>query len=477
MTTLIWLRDDLRLADNPALHAAVERGEPVLLVYILDEVSPGIRPLGGAVKWWLHESLSSLSARVAGRGGRLLLRRGAGFDVIRELLRETKASAIFWNRRYGLAERTVDTAVKEYAHASGIEAESFAAHLLFEPWMIRTGSNTPYTVFTPFWKACLSRPEPPRAPLPDVTKFGQHDASLDALASDELGAWQLQPSQPDWAMGLRNKWKVGEPAAVEALEVFVNKGLPHYGTGRDFPAQHVTSELSPHLRFGEISPHQIWHRIEQVKKKADAPLLANAAKFLSEVGWREFSYNLLFHWPELATVNFDRKYDSFPWLPPEPEQLAAWREGRTGIPLVDAGMRELWQTGTMHNRVRMVAASFLIKNLLIDWRVGEAWFWDTLVDADPASNAASWQWVAGSGADAAPYFRVFNPLLQAEKFDPQGIYLKRYLGDYEMPMLSGYPEPIVDVKESRDRALAALKHLEGVPRQIDPPHPFEPSEA
>lgn len=469
-TSIVWLRDDLRIADNPALNAAVETaastGGDVVVVYIRDEVTEGIRPLGSASNWWLHGSLENLAYRLDRLGARLVLRSGGAHDVMRDLIRETSATHVFWNRRYGLAERNLDATIKEYAKASGLEAASFAANLLHEPWTIRTGSGTPYTVFTPFWKTCVNQLTPPRAPLPAPTAIAGYPGEL---ASDELADWHLRPTNPDWAMGFGYRWTVGEHGAEAALERFVTERLDDYAIGRDEPARTTTSELSPHLRFGEISPFQIWARIEQVKRGASDATLKNCTKFLAEVGWREFSYHLLFHWPDLATVNFDARFNSFAWGAPEPEVLRAWQQGETGIPLVDAGMRELWQTGYMHNRVRMVAASFLIKNLLIDWRVGEAWFWDTLVDADPASNAASWQWVAGSGADAAPYFRVFNPVLQAEKFDGNKTYLRKYLGDFELGELGGYPDPIVDLKQTRDRALAAFAEVSGLPRAIRPP--------
>ena len=476
-TRIVWLRDDLRVADNPALLAGVhatETGDTVdslVVVYILDQQSPGIRPLGGATKWWLHHSLEALADKIHRLGGRLILRQGAAHDVIRELIAESGASAIFWNRRYGGAERALDADIKSFAKASGLNAQSFQASVLFEPWTVRTGGATPYTVFTPFWKSCINNHDIPRLPLeaPTTLPAAPLAANGDLLPSDDLDGWDLRPTSPDWSAGLAHRWNVGENAAEARLEDFIATRLTEYADGRDSPSRLVTSELSPHLRFGEISPFQIWHRVEVAKAHGDAVVLKNSLKFMAEVGWREFSYHLLYHWPDLATVNFDARFDSFPWGPPDTEDLAAWQQGRTGIPLVDAGMRELWQSGTLHNRVRMVAASFLIKNLLVDWRVGEQWFWDTLVDADPASNAASWQWVAGSGADAAPYFRVFNPVLQAEKFDPKHEYLHRYLGEYEHPMLSDYPEPIVNLLESRNRALAAFAQLQGIPRAIRPP--------
>ena len=466
MTSIVWLRDDLRVADNPALTAAVDRGEPILVVFILDEVSPGIRPLGGASKWWLHHSLEAMADKVSRLGGQLILRRGAAADVMRNLMRETGATALFWNRRYGKPERDVDAGIKEYARAAGLDVTSYQANLLYEPWTVRTGTGGPYTVFTPFWKSRLNSPNPPRQPISAPTVILAPETQP---ATDDVDHWGLLPTSPNWALGFVHRWTVGENGAHAALERFLRERLDRYARGRDFPAEHSTSELSPHLRWGEISPFQIWHMTDEKRRGASATTQENAAKFLAELGWREFSYHLLYHWPELATVNFDARFDHFPWGQADPAVLEAWQQGRTGIPLVDAGMRELWQTGYMHNRVRMVAASFLIKNLLIDWRVGEAWFWDTLVDADPASNAASWQWVAGSGADAAPYFRVFNPVLQAEKFDPQHDYLHRYLGDYELGELGGYPEPIVDLPATRTRALEAFATLGDVPRAVRPP--------
>ncbi len=464
---MVWLRDDLRVADNPALTAAVATGEPIVVLYILDEASPGIRPLGGATKWWLHHSLEALEYRIQRLGARLVLRRGAAHGILREVLRESDASHLFWNRRYGLSERTLDAEIKSYANASGVAASSFAANLLHEPWTIRTGSGTPYTVFTPFWRNALASPLPIREPLPAPHSI----PSGPVLDSDLLSAWGLLPTSPNWAMGFSTRWTPGEQGASAALSRFIDRRLTHYADMRDEPAKQVTSELSPHLRFGEISPFQIWHAVDEVKRDASAHLLTACSKFLAEVGWREFSYHLLYHWPDLGSANWDARFDAFPWAPADPQTISAWQQGVTGVPLVDAGMRELWQTGFMHNRVRMIAASFLVKNLLTDWRVGEQWFWDTLVDADPASNAASWQWVAGSGADAAPYFRVFNPALQAEKFDKSGEYVARFVAEATAGPAGGYPEPIVDLKVTRDRALEAFAQISKLPRDIRPPLP------
>lgn len=450
MTTIVWLRDDLRIADNPALRAAVDRGSAVIPVYLLDEVSPGIRPLGGASRWWLHQSLADLGARFAGLGSPLILRRGAAATVIPQLVAETGADAVLWNRRYGGAEREVDTALKASLRETGIVAESHAASLLFEPWTIRTGGGTPYSVFTPFWRACRAEPAP-REPL---AAPGDLTAPTTGIASDDLDSWQLEPTRPDWAGGLRESWTPGEESAAARLLSFLDDELGDYDDGRDTPSADVTSRLSPHLRFGEISPHQIWH---------EAIHRSGSAKFLSELGWREFAWHVLFHFPDLQTKNWRSEFDAFPWPPLDGDALAAWQQGRTGYPMVDAGMRELWHTGTMHNRVRMIVASFLTKNLLIDWREGEEWFWDTLVDADTAANAFNWQWVAGSGADAAPYFRVFNPELQAKKFDPQRAYITHWVPECASDSLTPPAEPIVDLGESRRAALAAYDRVKRAP--------------
>ncbi|WP_150307181.1 cryptochrome/photolyase family protein [Planctomonas psychrotolerans] len=470
--SIVWFRDDLRIADNPALHAALDRGEPILAVYVLDDVSPGIRPLGGASRWWLHYSLERLAASIGELGGRMILRQGPAGTVIPDVVRETSAGAVFWNRRYGGAEREVDAGIKSWGTDSGLEMASFAASLLFEPWTISNGSGDPFRVFTPFWRACLHEPEP-RAPLPAPASM---DAFSGTVASDALADLDLLPTKPDWAGGLRADNDPGERAGAARLEQFASEDLPDYAGDRDQPARYATSRLSPHLRWGEVSPYQVWHRIQR-GRGSSASYDESASKFLAEIGWREFSYSLLYFHPDLASRNLNTRFDGFDWNPTEGDALQAWQSGRTGFPLVDAGMRALWQTGNLHNRVRMVVASFLIKNLRIDWRAGEAWFWDTLVDADAANNGASWQWVAGSGADAAPFFRVFNPVLQSRKFDPTGDYIREFVpelgqlsasdihepwsarGDLVDAALGGgvdaYPSPIVDLKTSRRDALAA----------------------
>jgi deoxyribodipyrimidine photo-lyase len=441
VTAIVWFRDDLRLTDHPALHAALECGTPVVLLYLLDEQSPGIRPLGGATRWWLHHSLTAHVAAIERLGGRLVLRRGAAETELPRLVAETGAGAVFWNRRYG-ASREVDARLASRLRDAGVEVESFAAQLLVEPGDVTTEAGTPYRVFTPFWRAAQERPM--RDPLPPPREL----PAGPAVASDDLASWRLLPTRPDWAAGLRATWEPGEAAALARLERFAAESLADYHR-RDEPAV-GTSGLSPHLRFGEISPAQIWHRMHGDLLPAAR---RNVPKFLSELGWRDFNWHILAASPDLATRNYRAAYDEFPWSWDRGPELEAWQQGRTGIPLVDAGMRELWQTGTMHNRVRMVVASFLVKNLLRHWRLGEEWFWDTLVDADEASNPGNWQWVAGSGADAVPYFRVFNPDLQATKFDPDGEYVRRWVPADELLA------PIVDLAESRREALEAYATL------------------
>jgi deoxyribodipyrimidine photo-lyase len=446
--TLVWFRDDLRIGDHPALHAALAEHRPIVGIYILDEESPDLRPLGGAARWWLHHSLRSLTTTIEALGGRLILRRGAAGPIIARLVSETDAAAVFWNRRYGLAERTLDTAVKSDLRLTGIDAHSFAGSLLFEPWTIQTGQGGSYSVFTPFWRACIAGP-PPRAPHPAPESIPGWDGDL---ASDDLDTWGLEPNAPDWAGGLRSAWQPGESAARRQLQTFLAESMPRYASHRDEPAHDATSRLSPHLRWGEISPHQVWTAVDDTRRGLTGGALVSANRFLTELGWREFAYHVLFHSPDLATKNLRPAFDAFPWPPLDRSALTAWQQGRTGFALVDAGMRELWRTGSMHNRVRMVTASFLIKNMLVDWREGERWFWDTLVDADAASNPFGWQWVAGSGADAAPYFRIFNPDLQAAKFDPDEHYIRQYVPEYGT---DAYPAPLLNLGETRRAALAA----------------------
>ncbi len=471
---VVWFRDDLRLADNPALHAAAASGAPVLCVYVFDEESRGVRPLGGASRWWLHHSLAALDASLRAIGGRLDILRGAGAETIAALARG--ARRVDWTRRYGVAEIAIDTEAKSALKELGVEAASHNGQLLREPWELRTGSGSFYRVFTPFWRAAnaLPAPAPPSRAPKSVAAADWPAGAPNRIALDDLG---LLPTRPDWASGLRAAWTPGEEGARARLKAFVGGELPGYAKGRDQLAEEATSRLSPHLRFGEISPRQV---VAAVRKAAHAG--ANADKFLAEIGWREFCYHLLYHSPDLSTRNFQPRFDALPWRSDQ-AGFDAWKRGRTGYPVVDAGMRELWATGTMHNRARMVCASFLTKHLLIDWREGERWFWDTLCDADPANNPAQWQWVAGSGADAAPYFRVFNPVVQGGKFDPDGAYARlwapelakldnkhihapwtappRALADAGVRLGETYPRPIVDHATARARALAAFATTTG----------------
>jgi deoxyribodipyrimidine photo-lyase len=451
---LVWFRDDLRVADHPAFAAAAKTGRPIVALYLLDDESKGLRPLGSAARWWLAGSLRAHSAKLQSLGVPLILRRGAAEQAVPALAREAQVKRVHWTRRYGRAEQ-IDRAVAGELRANGVEVHAYGGSLLHEPEDVQTKDGGTFKVFTPFMKAARSLGEP-QAPLVAPDKLlGAHD-----IGSERLAAWNLEPAAPDWAAEIRDTWMPGEDAAQERLYDFLESGMKGYAAGRDRPDQEHVSRLSPHLRFGEISPRQIWHAAYAALER-NGTLSRDIEKFISEIYWREFSYHLLHRFPDLATKNFQPRFDKFPWRQ-DAKALRAWRRGKTGYPLVDAGMRQLWRTGWMHNRVRMVCASFLVKHLLIDWREGERWFWDTLVDADPANNPASWQWVAGSGADAAPYFRVFNPELQREKFDPHGDYVRRYVPELaeatgRSPLANtGYPQPLVKHADARARALEAF---------------------
>ncbi|MBR8278108.1 deoxyribodipyrimidine photo-lyase [Burkholderia cenocepacia] len=478
---IVWFRDDLRVTDQPALTRAVESGRPLVCVFV-DDTGAGAGPaLGGAARWWLHGSLAGLDAALTRHGGRLLLLRGDAQREIERVIGDTGAAAVYWNRRYAQPQRDADAALKASLKARGVTVESSNGSLLNEPWEVLTGSGGPYQVFTAYWRAAR-RDRTVAAPLPAPERIAFHPwpkAVRDrALALDALA---LRPHAPDWAGGLRDAWPAPDEAgALARLDTFLTTSLAGYADARDRPDRPATSRLSPFLRFGNVSPRQVWHAVQGAANAGGAAYAAHADKFLSELGWREFSYTLLYHFPALATDNFRAQFDAMPWRD-DPAALRAWQRGRTGYPLVDAGLRELWTTGWMHNRVRMVVASFLIKHLLIDWRAGEAWFRDTLVDADPANNAASWQWVAGCGADAAPYFRIFNPVAQGQKFDPDGAYVRRWVPElaglddasihapWEASPLAldaagvrlgvDYPAPLVEHAAARARALDALAAL------------------
>ena len=455
---LVWFRRDLRLADNPALRHAAASGNPLVCLYILDDETPGDWKHGGAARWWLHHSLVALEKTLAEKGGALVLRRGRAQDIIPAVVKECGAQGVVWNRCYEPYAVARDTSIKQQLTSRGLEVESFNASLLFEPWEIATESGKPYRVFTPFWRALRNKTEPGK-PHPAPGRLSCHD-----IKSDRLADWKLLPRQPDWSKGIAESWTPGEPAAQKSLEDFL-ENVADYAAARDLPGCEGTSRLSPHLAFGEIGPRQIWHAVKQ------QPQNRGSETFLKELGWREFCCQLLFHNPALPEKPFDKRFEKFSWRR-DKARLAAWTRGQTGIPIVDAGMRQLWQTGWMHNRVRMIVASLLVKHLGLHWRAGEDWFWDTLVDADLASNAANWQWVAGSGADAAPFFRIFNPVLQGEKFDANGDYVRRYVPELKnvpnrylhKPWAAprppeNYPKPIVDLALGRARALEAFKAL------------------
>ncbi len=456
-----WFRQDLRLADNPALHGAAAAGR-VLPVFVLDDVNASdLRP-GGASRWWLHHSLAALDRSLQGR---LVLLRGDALELIPALATQAGAAAVHWNRCYEPWRIARDTKLKETLAALGVGAVSSNGSLLWEPWEVRNAAGNPYQVFTPFFrKGCLNAGAP-RLPLPAPPRLSLADPPAGALP---LAALKLLP-RVRWDRQLEPHWEIGEDAAARRMAAFLAGGLRGYREGRDFPARPFTSRLSPALHFGELSPNQLWYG---ARAAGEGPDLDH---FLSELAWREFAYALLFHHPDLPVANLQPSYAAFAWQD-DLRLLQAWQRGRTGVPFVDAGMRELWQTGWMHNRVRMVTGSFLVKNLLLHWRHGEAWFRDCLVDADLAANSASWQWVAGCGADAAPYFRVFNPVLQGKKFDPDGAYTRRFVPElaqlpdrwlfapWEAPAAvlrsagvelgETYPRPVVDLAASRQRALA-----------------------
>lgn len=459
MTTLCWFRQDLRLTDNTALTEACAKGD-VVPVFILDDDD---RPLGGASKWWLHHSLKALADKLGG----LVLKRGKPAEILPSLMQQFDAEAIFWNRSYEPHSVQRDTELKKQLNEDGFEAKSFPGSVIYEPWEIETGSGGPYKVYTPFWKSIQSRGFPPPLPAPKI------NLASTGNYGDALEDWNLLPTSPNWAKGWEELWNPGEDGAAEQLEIFLDDGIKGYGELRNRPDLPNVSRLSPHIHFGEISPRTLVARSAFHADEFQS-LSSDINKFQAEIAWRDFANHLLFHFPEIPEKNWKPAFNHYPWRE-DPDQLKAWQKGMTGYPMVDAGMRELWHTGYMHNRIRMLVGSFLVKHLQMHWSHGEAWFWDTLLDADLANNTSSWQWIAGSGADAAPYFRIFNPLSQGPKFDPNGEYVRKWC-----PELAGlsnkvihapheatpmelraagvelgktYPHPIVDHKIARQRAL------------------------
>lgn len=468
---ILWFRRDLRLADNPALNHAAETGRPVIPVFILDEAGDG-RPLGAASKWWLDKSLRALSASLSERGARLILRRGDSEAQLRRLIEQTGADTLLMNRLFEPDAWTRDADIAHSLRVDGIECRGFNGSLMCTPGKLLNGSGGPYKVFTPFHKSLLATAE-----APAYTSSPRDLSGAPPLDSDAVDDWDLHPSSPDWSKGF--DWTPGEAGAVAALNAFTHGPLKSYSIGRDRPGEPGVSRLSGHLHWGELHPWRVVRAIRKAVDDGKAPQ-SEAAKFIAEIGWREFSAHLLHHFPQMPQQSFRPEYEAFPWLEDD-AGFDAWTRGQTGYPIVDAGMRQLWTTGWMHNRVRMIVASFLIKDLMIDWRRGEAWFWDTLVDADLASNVQNWQWVAGSGADASPFFRIFNPITQGQKFDPVGAYVRRWcpelarlpdklmhapwsapseaLARAGVRLGQTYPLPIVDHGKARERALSALKSV------------------
>jgi deoxyribodipyrimidine photo-lyase len=442
-TALVWFRLDLRLADNPALTAAAARFDRIVPVFIWAPEEEGDWPPGAASRWWLHQALNSLDTDLRRLGTGLVFRRGPSLVALRSLIRESGADSIFWNRRYEPALRERDKRVAQALLTDGLHIETFNSALLFEPEEIKNRSGKPFRIFTPFWRSCLSAaPDFIPLPAPPLRKT----KPLKSLILDEL---KLE-SAIDRAEGLRSSWKPGESRARKLLKRFLEEALEEYPEGRDCPANRGTSRLSPHLHFGEISPRQIWAACAGRRSVA-------SKSFLRQLGWREFAHHLLYHFPETTIKPLRTEFMHMRWRK-DPQRLEAWQRGCTGYPMVDAGMRELWTTGWMHNRVRMIAGSFLVKDLLLHWLEGARWFWDTLVDADLANNTLGWQWIAGCGADAAPFFRIFNPAIQAAKFDPKGEYIKNWVPELDTP---DYPRQIVNHARARDRALETLAEIKG----------------
>lgn len=461
--TLVWFRNDLRIEDNPALQAALQSEQKIVALYV-HETGANLRPVTGAARWWLHESLNSLASNLARYDIELRVEKGPAAKAIEAAVAGLRISSVFWNRRYGQGERAVDAALKASLRKHGIIAKSFNANLLVEPWEIATKEGKPFSVFTFFWKAMQQR----RIPTPAATQ--SNEGKVGKSTAVDMGY-----IRHGWTGKLGKHWTIGEAAARDKLTAFLDQ-IEGYDERRDYPEDNGTSRLSPHLRFGEIGPRAVWHEAMALAHRH--PDRSRAVdKFLSELAWREFNYHQLYHRENIAEVPMQERFADMPWRADE-EGFECWTVGMTGFPIVDAGMRELWETGYMHNRVRMLTASMLTKNMLIDWHKGEQWFWDCLIDADPANNPANWQWVAGCGLDASPWFRIFNPQVQGERFDPRGAYVRQWIPELaalpdewihrphaapadvlkkaDVVMGKTYPAPIVDLKATRQRALNVL---------------------
>jgi deoxyribodipyrimidine photo-lyase len=465
---LVWFRQDLRLSDNPALCAAIKAGVQILPIYILDDANAGEWQMGAASRVWLHHALHSLQTDLSDH---LYLNSGDALTLIPALAKKTGASSVYWNRCYEPWRVERDIKIKQALQNQSIETHSFNGSLLWEPWDVLKSDKTPYKVFTPFYKnGCLSKAVP-RTPLPKPNSISLAKTT-GRKALDDL---KLLPAQPRWDKKMVEHWAISEAGAQERLNDFLDQGLKNYKEGRNHPDRDNVSRLSPYLHFGMLSPNQAWHASAFRGHEEFAG--DNLETFHKELGWREFSYHLLYHFPTLPRANIQSCFDNFPW-DKNPNALQAWQSGQTGYPIIDAAMRELWHTGYMHNRARMIVGSFLCKHLLLHWHHGAEWFWDCLFDADLANNSASWQWIAGSGADAAPYFRIFNPMTQGEEYDPNGDYIRRWVPEIaDLPnkylnkpwtapqsilqqagisLGKTYPKPIVDHTAARQRALEAF---------------------
>ncbi|MEM7618244.1 MAG: deoxyribodipyrimidine photo-lyase [Pseudomonadota bacterium] len=472
-TAIVWFRRDLRLSDNPALHAAHENGYSIIPLYILDDENPGDgEKYGGAHRVWLYHSLKSLNNDL---NNQLVLENGDPTDIIPKLIKKTNATAIFWNRCYEHWTIERDKEIKTHLKDNNVDVQTFNGSLLWEPWTIKNLSGDFYKVFTPFYRKGCLQAEAPREPLSRPSKLSLADTDNLGISLEDLNL--LPTNEGDWHTGLIKHWDLSEAGAQKRLNDFLDDGLSNYKDGRNHPSWNNVSRLSPYLNFGEISPNQAWYAAQE--RGTAEGWEKDRDHFLSELGWREFSYNLMYNYPKLKWENIQEKFNNFPWTDEESEELEQWRRGKTGYPIVDAGMRELYETGYMHNRVRMIVGSFLVKNMLTHWHKGEEWFWDCLVDGDPASNTASWQWIAGCGADAAPYFRIFNPILQSKKFDEAGDYIRKYVpelkdipnehihapweapqGILEMANIKlgdTYPHPMMEHSDARDKAMEAYQ--------------------
>ena len=470
VNSIVWFRQDLRLEDNPALEAAISIGS-VLPVYILDDKSADEWKMGSVSRWWLHHSLTALNQSL---NGELHVFKGNPCEILKRLIKEKNIQKLFWNRCYEPWRITRDKLLKHDIEELGIDIKSFNGSLLWEPWDVAKSDGTPYKVFTPFYKKSSAM-----MPLHNLKSNNLASLKLISCAqtNNKINHLELLPKY-NWHDSIEKKWLPGETGSHQALRKFLMKNIEQYKVGRDYPALNAVSRISPHLHFGELSPKRVWSEVLEASQ--NRKIESQVEHFQRELAWREFSYSLLYHFPSLTTRNLNQRFDIFPWKK-NPDSLEKWQRGQTGFPLIDAGMRELWQTGYMHNRVRMIVASFLVKNLLIHWETGAHWFWDCLVDADLAANSCSWQWVAGCGADAAPYFRIFNPVIQSQKFDADADYIKTYVPELKncpakyihdpssapkdklknigIKLGIDYPKAIVDLKLTRKESLDAYKKM------------------